>query len=759
MPAYPARGQNPYDVDLKAYIDANSGGGSVVALAASNGTDDTSAINAILAANPGKVVQGKAGENYQISAPLVVKSGTTLDMTGATVTLKAGSNCNMLNNAAVSTTQRTASGSITSGTTTLTFASAVTADVGRGVVVPGAGPGGINLNATITAVSAGVSVTLSVAAQTTVSGATVAIYDRDTNIVIRGGTWARGANGGTLNAAHSIMLRRVDNLLIENVTHTSSGGKYAIGVADVTAYKVRNIYAPGTNSDTVHVNGPAYDGLVENVETTSGGDDIVGVVTTDFTGYNDSSGTVDNLTVRNIAGSTATRCVLLAGSANGTADGYMCQNITVERVRQYGSGSGVYVAAQVAGTALTHDQIVIRGVEGGVVNLRAPHMGQVTVENVTNTTASAAAVVLSPEAAPQNNHIIDRLTMRGCKATTSDVLDALNSTTVIGQADLYDCSCSAASLASLACSTVTSLRFHNCEHTGTGDAVIVGAAGTTITEMVFNSLRATNPTTTKHVVKVNAGTVQTVEFNNPQVTAVDNLSGSLVFVNATSVVVGKVNVKGGKLDGIRNVLDHQGTGTAVVTHLTVDGTHFNACNRIFQASNVTLNFAYSNVTNTAAVNQPCRIFGGGALNVRGYGWQGYTTSAAVRATTEVVHVVAQDFPVDVSILTGANGDTHTNTNTAANPFVAGPLIRDATNAFWTHEQGYALAGTATLAAGTVTVSNTNVTANAVIRVVIQTPGGTVGAPFVSTITAATSFVIKSTSATDTSVVRWEIVRY
>lgn len=72
-----------------------------VSLPAPSGTDDTAAINALLAANAGKVVRGRPGSTYRISAPLVVRTGTTLDMTGCTVTLKAGSNCNMLQNYAV----------------------------------------------------------------------------------------------------------------------------------------------------------------------------------------------------------------------------------------------------------------------------------------------------------------------------------------------------------------------------------------------------------------------------------------------------------------------------------------------------------------------------------------------------------------------------------------------------------------------------------------------------------------------------------
>ncbi|WP_202516589.1 glycosyl hydrolase family 28-related protein [Streptomyces sp. SID161] len=66
-------------------------------------------------------------------------------------------------------------------------------------------------------------------------------------------------------------------------------------------------------------------------------------------------------------------------------------------------------------------------------------------------------------------------------------------------------------------------------------------------------------------------------------------------------------------------------------------------------------------------------------------------------------------------------------------------------------------GTAVLSAGTVTVSTTAVTATSVIVLTTQTPGGTVGAPYVHARIAGTSFTIKSTSASDTSTVGWRIL--
>lgn len=67
-------------------------------LPAASGGDDTAAIQAVLTAHAGKRIVGRPGSSYSISATLVISSGTTLDMTGCTITLTAGKR--MLNNAA-----------------------------------------------------------------------------------------------------------------------------------------------------------------------------------------------------------------------------------------------------------------------------------------------------------------------------------------------------------------------------------------------------------------------------------------------------------------------------------------------------------------------------------------------------------------------------------------------------------------------------------------------------------------------------------
>ncbi|RIV36759.1 hypothetical protein [Micromonospora radicis] len=71
-----------------------------VVLPAPSGGDDTDALNTALRGGAGGLVHGRPGAHYQVSAPLLVHSGTTLVMMECTVTLTTGSRCNLLTNPA-----------------------------------------------------------------------------------------------------------------------------------------------------------------------------------------------------------------------------------------------------------------------------------------------------------------------------------------------------------------------------------------------------------------------------------------------------------------------------------------------------------------------------------------------------------------------------------------------------------------------------------------------------------------------------------
>lgn len=97
-----------------------------------------------------------------------------------------------------------------------------------------------------------------------------------------------------------------------------------------------------------------------------------------------------------------------------------------------------------------------------------------------------------------------------------------------------------------------------------------------------------------------------------------------------------------------------------------------------------------------------------------------------------------------SINNGSGSGRFTFNNSASSDLRINPT----TNSFF---------GTAVLVGGTVTVSNTRVTANSIIFLAVVTAGGTQGFLRVSAITAGTSFTITSTSATETSEVAYLMI--
>lgn len=218
----------------RAFVATALGLGTAAALAADQkawagiplpgptGSDDTASLNAALASLAGKVVAGERGAQYQISGPLIIPSGTHLDMATCRITLLPDSDCNMLQNAAVA--------------------------------------GG-----------------------------------RDADISIVGGLWDRGANAGDGNDRHCLFLRRVDRLTVRDLRVTSTAGKYAVSIADATAVRVRNL-SFDTNSDGVHISGPARDVDVRNL-TGRTGDDMMALTARDYATYADTAGDIEGVTV------------------------------------------------------------------------------------------------------------------------------------------------------------------------------------------------------------------------------------------------------------------------------------------------------------------------------------------------------------------------------------------------------------------------------------------------------------------------------
>lgn len=135
----------------------------------------------------------------------------------------------------------------------------------------------------------------------------------------------------------------------------------------------------------------------------------------------------------------------------------------------------------------------------------------------------------------------------------------------------------------------------------------------------------------------------------------------------------------------------------------------------------------SNITGSAA-NDTFRITGDGNMAI------GPAAGTGTRDSTWGRQGTAQIGTPDSDIIIGLAGK--------------GLRIKEGTNARM---------GTATLVAGTVTVANTSVTANTRVILGVKTPGATPtnnGALFVSALTIGTGFTVKSTNASDVSVISY-----
>jgi hypothetical protein len=103
------------------------------------------------------------------------------------------------------------------------------------------------------------------------------------NIAVEGGIWARGNNNGLKNNVHSIILGG-NNILVQGATFRSSAGKYSVLIQNATHFTVRDLYMDHTDSDGVHVQGPARYGLIQNIKGTPG-DDMVSLTPYDWSDY------------------------------------------------------------------------------------------------------------------------------------------------------------------------------------------------------------------------------------------------------------------------------------------------------------------------------------------------------------------------------------------------------------------------------------------------------------------------------------------
>jgi hypothetical protein len=600
----------------------NCGNSQIDSRGTSSGTVIQYALDAVTAAGGGRV-SIKEG-SYTISTYLIIGSNTKLDAGNATITLTAGSNCNMLRNTAVTANRSVSDAAITSGSKNLTSATAnfTSADVGATVIVANAGSSNQKFVSTIVSRTNSTTVVLATAAGATVSSKALAIHYRDTNIEVCGGLWDRGANTTSSWQAHSLLLRHIDNVSVHDIRLNCTALGYNLSFGDVNKYYASNVIfnASGVSSDGLHVDGPATAGYMSNITGTTG-DDLVSLTAANYTGYDDTVGDITDceivgilpinalcafklitgtgvkaraITVRGIHGSTTTAGIRIMDDLSGATD---VDGITIENVDvQTGSG---YAAAEVkpsAGKQITFKDFTWRQTGNN-------HNGMIQFTNPASGTANLT------------NMIVDGINIEN--GTNSNVISVssgnLNTLTVKNAQFL---------------STAVTYTLVSVTSTGSVDNLIVS-------DCIAYVGNATEP----HHTFTNSATLKNVQLSNIYISG-----GGKVFINTSSAQCNIVanNVT---LVGILEIGDSSGPMNMIWNNLYAD---------------VTLAKLFTLTTASAVVT----IRGSGLTNVN-------STTTFTRDGSQTPRIVHAEMQADVATLAKNNGDICYNTNATANSSTIG----------------------------------------------------------------------------------------
>lgn len=672
---------------------------------ASSGVDDSSLINAALTAARvagGGLVRGMPGQTYYVGSMWVIGSNTTLDMTGCTIKLKTGQNHNLLRNYSYAAATTVMDGAMSASGTTLTCATSTPfagLAVGTPVMVWGADRMGTPLRTTVASVTDSGNVVLANAAVVAVTGATVCIGTRDTDITIIGGDWRRNG-GSSFDATNGDMLRfrRADRVsFLRNSFIETTGGFHDINPGDCTGVLIESPTCYHTSqTDLCHLNGPLQGVIVRNVRGTNASM-AVSLTPNDYagTGSNDVYGWITDVLIDGVTldpGSQGGAVGVISGSSS-PAVGAM--HVRARNISGYSNGSqGLVIVGDDNGDPTTHggilDDIVIDGIAPransafalgyvtvGGTNVRTVHIRNISVSPNNLYSPNSPALVVVSATQKVENLLIDGVTVsKVVSGAGPSIINVAGTVTNLSISKVRGEQYSYGVLLTASASRVDNLRISDVHTTDRWSSVQTQAAANTLTLVQLSDI-------------VSAG----------------GAHGLGDIWTTTEVHASNIKMPSGTVD-----LINLGNAAARVTLYAVN-----------------CNFAGKAVTGTA-----------GAL---------------LRCKTTGVQVDVGSAFIDKN-----EGDMAYNTNASSAPFVVGPAVCDGTR--WRSiRTGAVKTGTATLVAGTVTVSDTSITANSVIRLGGKTIGGTPGALYVSARSAGASFDITSTNGADTSVVQYWIDAY
>lgn len=732
-------------------------------LACNGTTDDTAAINTLLSAGnvhllfPANttILIGSSG------TPITMQSNDWLDATNSTTfqLYQSATSGTMLINADYAPATTVASGgSMTSGSTTLTCTGCnfTSGSVGQTVAVgvasttqgSGAGSNGYGpLIANITAYTSSTQVTVSVAAQYTVSGVQVQVFNRNSNIRITGGIWARGsvAGSGVPLGVHTIVFRHVDGGSLSDLTVSQTAGKYAVDMGDTTRINLSKLYL-NVSSDGVHINGPAQGITIRDISGTIG-DDGVALTAGDYPTYEDVCGNISVADIENDTVASATAALDLVGGP-----GLTLSTIGIRHIVGMGAGATFEIRSDstYVNTTLTDaSNIIANDIQSGptstasqVVDLYPTKGRNITVTDVGTNSGSTTDLILVSSATIESlklsgmtlpSTVTQTVTPFYCNGSTltSLVLDNI----------LVDTGAAANNLVQIASCTITGARFSNLiAYYSSGSAniqptfALSGTSTLTDTSIIGYILEFAASTTLASnsygLVNIPSGTT---------VSNMDVIGLHADFASADTNTSNVVAVAGTLTHGIfTNSQQNYGKGFFyIASGATVGqmilanyaGKNLNRLGNFYANSDLTLSGVSMDTLANAAI-----YTSGATITIRGAGIDRVTSWAGLqRAASETVNVYNPDFPVDISMLANTAGERAFNTNTTYGP--AAPMIDN--GSYWVPIASGAFTGVtgsiggsalaASCATGTATVNGATTSMAALANAVTASAPDTTGA--------------------------------
>lgn len=655
--------------------------------------DDTARINAAIAALPNGKVIGMPGQTYLISAPIIAKSGTTIDMTGATVRLKAGSNCNMIANEALTTARTLMDAVTTASSTTLTSATAAftAGDVGKALMVWGAGTDGQALKTTVASVTNATTVVMANAAAVTRTWANATVGTRDKDITIIGGTWDRLSNqhtSGVAGSGNNFRFRRADGVHVVGVNpksnYVAGGLKYAINFGDCTDFLVERIRFD-YSSDGVHLNGPIKGGTIRNLRGWTR-DDTVSLTPNDWVGNDDVYGDITDVLIEDIKPWKSDNTVVKILGGSDTPVQTASRRIRVRNIGGYASNIDqphmpgiVYIGndpamANTAGGLL--EDITLENIDGKVPNsspligIKAPALDGLRISGISYSNASGtqSAIWLSPAvAANWGSVVLENLRFAAVPGTLSPIYVASGLTIkslTVDKVDVLSWPNSTDTSAVLTIGgSVNVLRVSRVNSTANVGGVVVrlttsGAAGV-VGELFMDTVNHSNVSGNGYALSVAANmTITKAVLSN----IAGNCGAYCVFLANTTAVISYLSLRDVHWNNGGGFISSSAAGVSSLpfvqisnsTSATTWGIGDVATNTMFQLSNMTATPSVHifNLRATAVVKVNAQNCDFNGKNVQGNA--GYTIASK-----------AFGLPIDISLLNSkTKGDAAYNTNAA-----------------------------------------------------------------------------------------------